>query len=73
MRYKQNNWEQDMLFCKLLLSWKEKGTTLVISGDTPLLTTETLNNLLNITKEKCKCNDLDGTSRKPNRIWTNHP
>lgn len=24
MRYKQNNWEQDMLFCKLLLSWKEK-------------------------------------------------
>lgn len=30
----------------------KKGTTLVISGDTPLLTTETLNNLLNITKEK---------------------
>ena len=24
MRYRRSNWEQDMLFCKPLLSWKEK-------------------------------------------------
>lgn len=50
----------------------EEGATLVIAGDTPLITGETLGALLIIILPKSNSNNLDCYCTKSNRIRSNY-